>query len=213
VECQPKNITREFTGNIIRRLRVKRNDAVFETLTLMGLPTTKILSLIAILVIVMVGVILSNSFVARIVSPDASIPPVLDSISVQTETHLVRCDSLVFEMDADGNVYHGKDVVGTLANPVVLTTRAREITEAFVAREEYSRGMDLNLELPLPRCTDEPLYIRADVYAKDKRLAALVRALQARTTQQTRLTVRNKPQEQALSSQRWQVLSIEELDQ
>ena len=142
----------------------------------MSITTSKTLSLIAILVIVLFAFI-PGSFVSRKTPRDPNIPPVLESRNVLPETVLIRCDWLVFVLDANGNIYNGKNIVGSLANPVVLTTKVKEAIEARASQLAYSRGMDLNLELPLPRCVDEPVYAKASIHANDSRMISLVAVL------------------------------------
>lgn len=62
----------------------------------------------------------------------------------------------------------------------------KEVIEASASRLAYAPGMDLSLEVPLPRCYDEPVYIKA---ASATNLEALVRTLQEAGAEASRVIV------------------------
>ena len=160
----------------------------------MRMTTSKTLIWIAILLIVVFAVILGNSFVSRRTQQEPNIPPVLESLNVQPETELIRCDPLVFVMDADGNIYYGKNIVGSLTKPGVLTIKVKEVIEARAARLAYAHGMDLNLELPLPGCVNEPVCLVVPERRDDVNVIALVKTLREVGAEPIRLIVRKKSQ-------------------
>lgn len=104
---------------------------------------------ISILVVVVLVVLLVGAFVSRTMLEDSNIPSLLEPGDPPTETELIHRDPVVFAMDADGNVYQGRNVIGSLANTSDLTTKMREVIEASASRLAYTAGMDLNLQLPL----------------------------------------------------------------
>ncbi len=134
--------------------------------------TLKTFTWISILFVVMLVTLLFNSFVMRPSTQDPTIAPPMVS---GYEEELVHCDPLVIVMDADGNVYLGKNRVGSLSHRLDLTTKLKEAVEKRDSLMAYASGMDLNLEVPLPPCHDEPVYIKA---LGDANLRALVRTLQ-----------------------------------
>ena len=58
----------------------------------------------------------------------------LESSDAKTEAQEIRCESVVFGMDANGNVYSGKDIVGSLANTLVLTTKLKKVIDERATR-------------------------------------------------------------------------------
>jgi biopolymer transport protein ExbD len=143
---------------------------------------------ISILVVVVLVVLLVGAFVSRTMLEDSNIPSLLEPGDPPTETELIHRDPVVFAMDADGNVYQGRNVIGSLANTSDLTTKMREVIEASASRLAYTAGMDLNLQLPL-RCTNDPVYIKAAAHAADSKILALIKALGEAGISQTRLIV------------------------
>ena len=167
----------------------------------MRINTSKTLLWIVILLIVAFAVIIGNSFVSQRTRQDPNIPPVLESLNVEPETELIRCDPLVFVMDADRNIYYGKNIVGNLTGARDLATRAREVIEARSARLAYARGMDLNLELPLPGCVNEPVYLVVPEPEDDTNVIALVKILREVGAEPIRLVVRKKSQNRRIPSE------------
>lgn len=121
------------------------------------------------------GIFLASSFLSRTELQQSTIPPLLESGDVQTKIQEIGCDQLVIVIDPDGNVYSGKNLIGSMANPLDLSTKLKEVIEVRASRLAYTRGMDINLELPL-RCANEPVYIKADNHS-DRRILSLIRAL------------------------------------
>jgi len=161
---------------------------------------------VSILLIAGVVIFLASSFLSRTGLQQSTIPPLLEFGNAQTEVQEIGCDPVVIVMDADGNVYSGKNLIGSMANPLELTTRLKEVIEARASRLAYTRGMDLNIELPL-RCTNESVYIKAYCHANDSRILELIRALRQVGVNPTRLII---PKGGIMESP-WQVIPIEEL--
>ena len=74
--------------------------------------------------------------------------------------------------DDAGNIYLGKNRAGSLTDPLDLTTRLKEAIEKRNSLRVFAVGMDLNLDVPLPPCYEEPVYLKA---GGDADLKALVR--------------------------------------
>src|SRR6267378_1960758 len=146
---------------------------------------------VSILLIAGFGIFLAGSFLSHTELQQSTIPPLLESGDVQTKVQEIGCDPVVLVMDADGNVYSGKNLIGSLANPLDLTTKLKEVIEVRASRLAYTRGMDLNLELPL-RCAHEPVYVKAHSLASDRRIMSLMRALREVGIKPTRLIVDRK---------------------
>ena len=146
--------------------------------------TLKTFLLISIFFVAVLVTLLVNSFVTRPTVQDATIPPPMASGS---EEICVHCDPLVIVMDADGNVYSGKVRVGKITDPLDLTIKLKELVEERDSLSAYASGMDLNSEVPLPLCFDEPVYIKAE---GDENLKALVRTLHEAGAGGLRLIVR-----------------------
>jgi hypothetical protein len=86
--------------------------------------TLKTFLLISIFFVAVLVTLLVNSFVTRPTVQDATIqPPMASSI----EEICVHCDPLVIVMDADRNVYSGKDRVGKITDPLDLTIKLKEL--------------------------------------------------------------------------------------
>ena len=160
----------------------------------MRLTTLKTFIWIPTLLIVAFVIFLVSLFVSRTMLQDSNIPPLLLSGDAQTEDQEIGCDLVVIVMDADGNVYSGKNCIGSLTHPLDLTTKLKEVVEARVSRMTYTRGMDLNHALLLPSCADEPVYVKAEGDANDRRTLVLVRALRKVGAKSIGLIVRKKPQ-------------------
>ena len=60
------------------------------------------------------------------------------------------CEPIVIAMDANSNVYSGKNCIGSLTHLSDLKTKMKEVVEARGARMADARGRDLNLKIPLP---------------------------------------------------------------
>lgn len=139
--------------------------------------TRKTLTWTTILFVAVLVTFIVNSFVTRLTVLDATIPPVLEADNERTPILDNGCDPLVFAMDAEGNVYSGRDRIGGLTTPLALSMKLKKVVEANVAHKPYAGGMDLNHEVPLQPCLEEPVYIRAVSDANDSRTLLLVKLL------------------------------------
>jgi biopolymer transport protein ExbD len=140
------------------------------------------------------AIYLVTSFVSRTMHQDISIDSPLTLVEAQTEIPGCRCDPIVFAIDANGNVYCGKNVIGNLACTLVLTREIREVIKSRASRLAYAAGMDLSLEVPL-RCASEPVYIKTDSHADNSRTLELIRALRDVGIHPTWLFTRGKSRE------------------
>lgn len=160
----------------------------------MRVTATKTVIRISILLFAGFAIFLVSSFVSHTMLENLNIDSPLMSDEAQTETPDSGCDPIVFVMDANGNVYSGKNVTGSLANTLDLTTKIREVIEMSASRLAYAQGMDLSLEVPL-RCANEPVDIKTESHADDSRIFALIRALREVGINPTWLIVKRKSRE------------------
>jgi hypothetical protein len=93
----------------------------------------------------------------------------------QRTTQVGGCDPVVFAIVGSGDVYSDKNVIGSLAKPLDLTTTIRAVNEARAVQLAYGPGMDLSLEVPRPHCYEKPVYLKVTGVANVK---PLVRALE-----------------------------------
>jgi len=140
--------------------------------------TLKTLTWPMILLVAVLVIFLLNSYLSHPSVQDSSIPPLLEPGNEQTQAQYIRCDPLVIAMDSDGNVYSGRDFIGRLTNPSELTTRLKEVVEARIYRLAYTRALDLNLEVPPPRCSDGSVFIKTAGEANDGGALLLTGVLQ-----------------------------------
>ena len=160
-----------------------------------------------VLLIGLATALLVNSFVSHITSQPPGLPPLLEARD-HTEVQQTDCDRVVFVMDDSGNVYSGKTDIGSLSDRRGLTRRVREIIGARISALAYAGGMDINLELPLPRCVAEPIYAKANRYANDSQMKALVKVLQAAGAKPICLIVRRSPQKKSLGFSPWEKVAV-----
>ena len=139
------------------------------------------------------AIFLVSSLVSRTMLQDSRIPSLLEPSDAQTAQE-IGCDSIVFVIDDNGNVYSGKNVIGSLADTLDLTTKLKKVIEAKASWLAYASGMDLKLELP-PRCTNKPVYLKTESHANDSRTLALIRALREVGINPTWLIARRKSRE------------------
>lgn len=111
---------------------------------------------------------LVNSFMRSIVPNATNARPMA---SADEEGHFY-CDPIVIVVDDAGNIYLGKNRAGSLTDFLDLTTKLKEVIEKRNSLTLVTDGMDLNLEVPLPPCYEEPIYLKA---GGDANLKALVR--------------------------------------
>jgi hypothetical protein len=140
----------------------------------MRLTTLKTLIWIPILLFVATTLFFVASFVFRTILHE----PRIDSPLMAKETQSTPadfCDPVVFAIPANGDVYFGKNVTGSLAKPLDVETTIREVIAARGSRLAYASGMDLGLEVPRPHCYDKPVYLK---FTGVTNLKPLVRALQ-----------------------------------
>jgi hypothetical protein len=161
----------------------------------MRFTTLKTFIWISTLLVAVLVTLLVNSLVTRPTVQDATIPR---PVASGDETSLVRCDPLVIVMDAEENVYWGKNRLGSMAHPLDLTSKLKEVIEERDSRLAYASGMNLSSGVPLPPCFDEPVYIKS---ADDANLKALVRTLHEAGVEATRLiVVKNRKKAQSAGS-------------
>jgi hypothetical protein len=141
----------------------------------MRLTTIKTLIWIPILLFVAATLFFVSSFVFRTILHEPSIDSPLIVKEVQRSTPVGFCDPVVFAIPATGDVYLGRNVIGSLMKPLELKTTIREVIEARASRLAYASGMDLSLEVPRPHCYDAPVYVK---FTGVTNIKALVRALQ-----------------------------------
>jgi hypothetical protein len=138
--------------------------------------TRKAVIRISILLVAGLAFVFVGSFVSRSMYQNSFIDSLLTSDKTQTEIPDSRCDPVVFAITANGDVYSGKDLIGSMANPLDLPAKMKKAIEASAARFAYTPGMDLSLEVP-QLCADEPVYIKTEGHVNDGRVSALIRAL------------------------------------
>jgi len=131
----------------------------------------------AILFIAVLTSVVVGFFVTRHNAHDASIPPVLERANEPVQSVDISFEPLVIGVDTEGLVYSGRDRVGSLASVMDLKTKLKELVDARVSRLAFSRGMNINDEVPILRCTEYSVFIRSAGEAKDGRTLQLIRAL------------------------------------
>jgi hypothetical protein len=138
--------------------------------------TLKTLIWISILLVAGIVIFRAGSFLSSTSLQQSTIPPLMESDDRQTEHHDTGCDPILIAIDADGNVYSGKNLIGSTTHPLNLTLKLKAEIEVRASRRAYTRGMDLNLELP-SRCINVPVYVKSDANANESGIVALIRAL------------------------------------
>ena len=96
-------------------------------------------------------------------------------------------------MDADGEIYFGKNAIGNAASVLDLTIRLKRAIEERTSLLAYSRGMDLNDEVPL-RCTDELVYLKTVSRDNNARLGILTKVFREMGVSPILVIDRRKPQ-------------------
>ena len=96
-------------------------------------------------------------------------------------------------MDANGNVYFGKNAIGNVRSTLDLITQVKKAIAERTSRLTYTRGMDLNCEVPL-RCTDDPVYIKTVSRGNNNRLSTLIRTLREAGINPITVIDKRKPQ-------------------
>lgn len=151
----------------------------------MRVTTPKTLIWLSIILIVGMIIFRASSFLSRTRLQESTIPPLLvEPGDRQTEHHESGCDPILIAMDDDGNVYSGQDLIGSTAHPLNLALKLKAEIEVRTSRLAFTRGMDLNRELP-SRCINVPVYIKADTH--ETRAVELIRALRDAGINPTRL--------------------------
>ena len=116
-------------------------------------------------------------YAARSILNDDSIPPVLEAHNIQISDPNSWCEPLVIGMDADGNVYLGRNRIGNLDKPLFLKTELQNVIAAKSADIVYLSGMDLNQRIPLLRCADYSVVIKSPGDESDRRTLQLISLL------------------------------------
>jgi len=154
--------------------------------------TVKTFAGIAIGVIAVSAIFLISLFVTTPTVQDSAIPSPLESGNLQLQVKNLECEPIVFAMDADGEIYFGKNPIGNVASAVDLTASVKRSIEQRASLLAYSRGMDLNDEIPL-RCTDEPVYIKTVSPGDNARLEILSKVFRELGVSPLRVIDRRKP--------------------
>ena len=136
--------------------------------------TVKTFAGIAIGLIAVLAVFLANLFVTTPTVPDSAIPSQLGPANPQLQLKSFACEPIAFAMDADGEIYLGKNEIVNVASVLDLKNSLKRAMEERASLLAYSRGMDLNDELPL-RCTDELVYIKTVSRGNHARLEILMK--------------------------------------
>jgi len=146
------------------------------------------ISLVTALVVSLVAV-----FVTTPIVNDSDIPSPLEPGNEQALVQSFACEPIAFAMDADGNVYFGKNAIGNVRGSLDLITQMQKAIAERTSRLAYTRGMDLNCEVPL-RCTDDPVYLKTVSRGNSKQLLTLIRALREAGINPITLIDKRKPQ-------------------
>jgi hypothetical protein len=122
-------------------------------------------------------IFIAASFVSRTVYFDATILPLPESKVPEIDPEdYVRCESVVFAVSANGDVYSGKHVIGNLTNISELIPRLKQELDSQAAGPAYSPGMNINVELPR-RCADKSVYLKTARDANQSGILSLISTL------------------------------------
>jgi len=146
------------------------------------------IGLVAVLVVSLVAL-----FVTTPIVKDSDIPSQLEPGNEQAHVQSCACEPFAFAMDANGNVYFGKNAIGNVRSTSDLITQVKKAIAERTSRLAYTRGMDLNCEVPL-RCTDDPVYIKTVSRGNNNRLTRLIRGLREAGINPITVIDRRKPQ-------------------
>src|SRR4030095_7561650 len=154
--------------------------------------TVKTFPWIAIGLVTVLVVSLVALFVTTPILKESDIPSPLEPGDEQAHLQRFACEPIAFAMDADGNVYFGKNAIGNVRSTLDLMTQLKKAIAERTSRLAYTRGMNLNCEVPL-RCTDDPVYIKTVSRGKNNRLSTLTRAFREAGINPFTLIDRRKP--------------------
>lgn len=155
--------------------------------------TVKTFAWIAIGFIAVFAVFLANSFVTTPTVQDSAIPSPLRPDNQQLHVKSFACEPIAFAMDADGEFYLGKNAIGNVASVVDLTARLKRAIEERTSPLAYSRGIDLNDEVPL-RCKDKLVYVKTLSRSKNGRFRILIEVFREMGVSPILVIDRRKPQ-------------------
>ena len=136
--------------------------------------TFKTFTWTSICLVAVIIVFLVDLFVTAPTAQDSAIPSPMGPGDQQLNPKSFACEPIVFAMDSDGEIYLGKNAIGNVASLMDLTPRLKRALKERTSLLEYSRGMDLNDEVPLG-CADQLVYIKTESNGNNARLEILIK--------------------------------------